>query len=95
LPSPSPRHRASRRLPFAGVTPLLAPQKPRVLMHRDEAHAARSESPGAAPGLCCREKTCAPLSSSSAANSFSRASRIAGTLPSVPPAMPKHFGSEP
>lgn len=48
-------------LPFAGVTPLLAPQKPRVLMHRDEAHTARSESPGAAPGLCCREKTCALL----------------------------------
>lgn len=37
------------------------PQKPRVLMHRDEAHTARSESPGAAPGLCCREKTCALL----------------------------------
>ncbi len=61
LPSPSPRHRASRRLPFAGVTPLLAPQKPRVLMHRDEARTARSESPGTAPGLCCREKTCALL----------------------------------
>ena len=61
LPSPSPRHRTSRRLPFAGVTPLLAPQKPRVLMHRDEARTARSESPGTAPGLCCREKTCALL----------------------------------
>lgn len=41
------------------------------------------------------ERRHAPFSSSSAANSFSRASRIAGTLPSVPPAMPKHFGSEP
>ncbi len=94
LPSPSPRHRASRRLPFAGITPLLAPQKPRVLMHRDEAHTARSESPGAAPGLCCREKTCALLFLKRR-ELFSRASRIAGTLPSVPPAMPKHFGSEP
>lgn len=41
------------------------------------------------------ERRHAPFSSSSAANSFSRASRIAGTLPSVLPAMPKHFGSKP
>lgn len=41
------------------------------------------------------ERRHAPFSFSSAANSFSRASRIAGTLPSVLPAMPKHFGSEP
>lgn len=94
LPSPSPRHRASRRLPFAGVTPLLAPQKPRVLMHRDEAHTARSESPGAAPGLCCREKTCALLFLKCRELLFQGFAHC-GNASFVLPAMPKHFGSKP